>query len=79
MGHKFSHFWESMTRSMAKGEQESQGEGQGTQHTGDTFPNPVAPTPYKKAPYFETQSGGSVFDTSTNRYQQEGALSAPHF
>ena len=81
MGHKFSKFWENLTEGMAKGEQESQGEGQGTKSTSKVFPNPTAPASYahRKAPYLETQSGGSVFDTSTNRYAQEGSLDAPHF
>jgi hypothetical protein len=81
MGHKFSSFWESLTRNMAKGEQESQGEGQGTKSTQQVFPDPVAPSGVKPAPFYQTQksAGISPFDTSVTRYSQEGALAPPHF
>jgi len=79
MGHKFSKFFEDLTHGMAKGEQESQAGGQGTKSTPNVYPNPTSASPYKKAPYRQTQPGGSVFDTSMNRYQQEGSLNQPHF
>lgn len=82
MGHAFSKWFDDSMLGEEEAGSEQQGGGGQNPNTKNIFPNPpTAEKPFGSPEYSKSKASSAVspFDTSTNRYGQEGALTPAHF
>jgi|TARA_Y100000310_G_scaffold119354_1_gene118093 hypothetical protein len=82
MGHGFSKWFKQSMLGEEEAASEQEGQGAGNPYTKNIFPNPPTPQrPYGTPEYAKTKASSSIspFDSSVNRYAQEGSLDPPHF
>lgn len=82
MGHGFSKWFKESMLGEEESSSEQQGQGAGNPNINKIFPNPPTPQrPLGSPQYSKAKASSSIspFDTSANRYSQEGSLDPPHF